>query len=642
MRRIVSAITAAALAFSLVALATPADAAVAGFDSAWRGQSAYRDMTPGQSDTAVQAFFQNTGTTSWVKGSATQVDLAVCLDDKTTCNRSDPNEAAFNNGWLSATRYAAQSQTTIAPGQIGAFIYGITVPAGQAAGTYRFNGALVLSSNGEDIRNEGYFHQVVVTAAAAGTAATLTSLTPTTGSTAGGTSVTITGTGFACTPAFPTVTFGTANATVTSCGSTSVVASSPANPAGATNVTVTNTGAAASNALTFTYQDQVRPTFDSMTATGNRLTLTFSEGVCQTIGSAFTYGSGADILVTVNGVVVTPTGEDLPACSSATAATNTQTSFNFFLPSALVSGDNVSLTINTSGGDKIQDAVGNKVPAQTRTATATGDTTRPTISSAAGQNANVVRLTYSENVVCNNAEPGQFVFTRSSDNATTTATAVACTTANPGSTTVDLTLGAGNVLSGGTAGSITYTQSGTAANRIKDLSGNDATSPQTVTVTPFTADVGAPTLIDTRTTTTAGFGGTLDTGDVFKIVFSEAMETNSTGDILRVTDADGTVGEITCNSNPGAATAASGTSVGFNATCNWNTAGAETVGGTSRPQNTVMTVTILSVSAIGTTGAGTQAGMQIPATITDTSGIADTTGNAPNLSGSADRVIDLE
>ncbi len=251
MRRIISAISVLALAFSLVASATSANAAVPGYDSAYAGESAFLNLAPGQTGTFT-VFFANTGSTSWVRGTASQVDLAACLENKTTCNAQDASEAPFNSGWLSAVRYTTHTQTTVAPGQIGTFTYNVTVPAGTTSGTYRFNGALVLSATGADIHNEGYYQDVTVRAPT-GAAATLTSITPVSGTTAGGTTVTITGTGFVCTATFPTVIFGTTTATVTSCGATSLTVTSPAGAAGATTITVTNTGAAASNGVTFTF-----------------------------------------------------------------------------------------------------------------------------------------------------------------------------------------------------------------------------------------------------------------------------------------------------------------------------------------------------------------------------------------------------
>jgi hypothetical protein len=76
-----------------------------------------------------------------------------------------------------------------------------------------------------------------------------------------------------CTPAFPTVNFGSSTAAVTSCGTTALTATSPAGAVGSVNVTVTNSGAAASNALAYTYVDTTHPVFNSFTVTGSLLTV---------------------------------------------------------------------------------------------------------------------------------------------------------------------------------------------------------------------------------------------------------------------------------------------------------------------------------------------------------------------------------
>src|SRR5256714_4486200 len=102
MRKIVTAVSAAALSLSMLASAVPA-LAVSGYDSAYAGESAFVNISPGQT-LNFQAFFANTGTTTWSKGTGTEVDLAACLEDKPTCNPQDPAEASCNTGWLSANR----------------------------------------------------------------------------------------------------------------------------------------------------------------------------------------------------------------------------------------------------------------------------------------------------------------------------------------------------------------------------------------------------------------------------------------------------------------------------------------------------------------------------------------------------------
>lgn len=137
------------------------DSGAAGFDSAYAGEGSFLTLRPGQSGTFT-VFFWNIGTTSWTKGTATQVDLAACLDDKVTCNAQDAAESAFNFGWPSATRYATATQNSVAPGQIGSFTWNVTVPLGATSRTYRFNGDLVLSTTGQRIHPGGYYQDVTV------------------------------------------------------------------------------------------------------------------------------------------------------------------------------------------------------------------------------------------------------------------------------------------------------------------------------------------------------------------------------------------------------------------------------------------------------------------------------------------------
>src|SRR5207247_10982612 len=91
----------------LVMLAAPVRAAVPGVDSAYAGESAFLTIGPGTSG-QFQVFFTNTGSTTWRKGTTSQVNLTVCLDDKTTCNVDSPL-ASWNDGsWLPNRAYSRQ------------------------------------------------------------------------------------------------------------------------------------------------------------------------------------------------------------------------------------------------------------------------------------------------------------------------------------------------------------------------------------------------------------------------------------------------------------------------------------------------------------------------------------------------------
>jgi len=620
MRKITTAITAAALAFSMVAAAVPA-AAVTGYDSAYAGESAFVNIVGGQTQN-FQVFFANTGTNSWQKGSGTQVDLAACLEDKVTCNAQDASEATWNSGWLSPTRYATTTQTITPPGSLGTFSYNITAPTGVAAGIFRFNGDLVLASTGERIHPEGYY-QEANTGAAAG-AATITTLTPNSGTNAGGTTVTIAGSGIICTPAFPTVTFGTNNAVVTSCGATALTAKSPAGAVGTVTVTVTNTGGAASNGLIYTYQDTTPPTFTTLAVAGTLLTVTFDEPVCrqavwdQTDWTINNISSGTtDIL---------DAGDSIPVCN--TAVDNGVTSAVIDMgATSITPGAFVEVTLNvrtlgtptttTADNESIRDKAGNPANApQAHQATATTpETTKPTLASASGATGTTTLvLTFSEPVRCAGTWNPATSVTMTDFNSSTTDPAVsgyltgsACGT-SPTTATTSFSL----VVAPSFPADRTYTLTVTGvAGDIMDVVGNNMTFPGTVNFTTGAGDFSPPSMVDARITNNQGTTDFNDAGDSFSVTFSEKMNGVTTGDI-NIQDQDGTTGVVTCGSN---------------ATCSWNTA-----------------VTTLSVALTATVGplVGTTPGMAIPFNITALTLVKDVAGNPPNVLGSADRLVDFE
>lgn len=167
MRKLLSAILSATLLASMFAVlgSGKADALVAGYDSLYGGESAFLALTPGATGTFT-VFFQNTGSTTWVRGTSTQVDLFACLDDKVTCDVV-PEEAAFNPGtWVSATRYATQTQASVATGALGTFTYSVLVPTTATTAVYRINGDLGVSSlsgSAARIHPEGYYQEANVT-----------------------------------------------------------------------------------------------------------------------------------------------------------------------------------------------------------------------------------------------------------------------------------------------------------------------------------------------------------------------------------------------------------------------------------------------------------------------------------------------
>ena len=137
---------------------TRAVAAVAGYDSAYAGESAFITTGPGASG-QFQVFFANIGIATWRKGTASQINLAVCLEDKTTCNVQSPL-ASWNDGsWLSNRAYSTHIQTEVAPSQLGTFVYSFKVPLTVSSGIYRFHGDLSLAATGGQIHPQGYYHE---------------------------------------------------------------------------------------------------------------------------------------------------------------------------------------------------------------------------------------------------------------------------------------------------------------------------------------------------------------------------------------------------------------------------------------------------------------------------------------------------
>ncbi|MGB6834128.1 MAG: IPT/TIG domain-containing protein [Candidatus Acidiferrum sp.] len=137
---------------------------------------------------------------------------------------------------------------------------------------------------------------------------TVTGVSPNSGTTAGGTSVTIAGTNFV---SGATVTFGSAAATsVVVVSSTSITATTPARSAGAVTVTVTNPGAL-SGSLTSGFTYAVVPTVSSISpnngpvAGGTAVTITgtnFAAGATVTIG-----GTAATSVVVATATQITAT-----------------------------------------------------------------------------------------------------------------------------------------------------------------------------------------------------------------------------------------------------------------------------------------------------------------------------------------------
>lgn len=158
----------AVLVLAVTLTAVPASAAPVGappgFDGDFGGESAFLSLRRGDTGN-FQVFFVNLGTTSWTRGSATEVALGICVDtpapQRFRCNVLSPY-ADWALNWTSPRIYATTTQVTLAPGGIGTFTYNVKVPADAALGEYYFRGELIHRTTGTPLRPVGYYQLVTV------------------------------------------------------------------------------------------------------------------------------------------------------------------------------------------------------------------------------------------------------------------------------------------------------------------------------------------------------------------------------------------------------------------------------------------------------------------------------------------------
>ena len=144
---------------------------------------------------------------------------------------------------------------------------------------------------------------------------TLTAISPAAGPTAGGTVVTLTGTGFSAAPATGAVRFGGVAAAYTVLSDTQITAMAPAGAAGTVDVTVATIGgtSAASAGDRFTYAEA--PTVASLapatgpSAGGTQVTLTGTHlSAASTVKFGHQYASGVSVLSDTQLTAISPPG----------------------------------------------------------------------------------------------------------------------------------------------------------------------------------------------------------------------------------------------------------------------------------------------------------------------------------------------
>ena len=186
----------------------------------------------------------------------------------------------------------------------------VTTPAGSAGAV----NVVVTTGGGSATLPNGYTY---------GAAPTITSLSPTSGPTAGGTSVTIDGTNLS---GASSVTFGGAAATITTNTATQITVTTPAGSAGAVNVVVTTVGGSATRTAGYAYV--AAPTITSLSPTSG-----------PTVGGAS---------VTIDGTNLSGASSVTFGGTTATIAANTATQITITTPARPAGVVNV--VVATAGG----------------------------------------------------------------------------------------------------------------------------------------------------------------------------------------------------------------------------------------------------------------------------------------------------
>ena len=122
-------------------IAAPANvrSGMAGFHASWYGQSGYSTLCPGETATAVVAYY-NSGTRGWLADTMGQVAYLGTWNpepgqDRASMLGGDGGAGSPNTGWPRFNRVAAQPAEWVGPNQVAWFQFTIVAPS--APGTYR-------------------------------------------------------------------------------------------------------------------------------------------------------------------------------------------------------------------------------------------------------------------------------------------------------------------------------------------------------------------------------------------------------------------------------------------------------------------------------------------------------------------------
>jgi tyrosinase len=117
-----------------------------GLAAAGAGPNAAITVSPG-AIAQLSANYTNVGTASWVRATATQVNLVPAPV------HSPSSLSTWASNWISPSAYATTVQAVVAPGQLAMFIFAIRPPANTPLGQYTLEGELVLASTGVPLQS---------------------------------------------------------------------------------------------------------------------------------------------------------------------------------------------------------------------------------------------------------------------------------------------------------------------------------------------------------------------------------------------------------------------------------------------------------------------------------------------------------
>jgi hypothetical protein len=112
---------------------------IPGFHAAWYGQSGYQSLCPGQTASAVVAYY-NSGSFGWVSGRLGEMAYLGTWDpvpgqDRPSTLGGDGQFGSPSTGWPRYNRVAAQPASYVGPGQVAWFQFTLRAPS--TPGTYR-------------------------------------------------------------------------------------------------------------------------------------------------------------------------------------------------------------------------------------------------------------------------------------------------------------------------------------------------------------------------------------------------------------------------------------------------------------------------------------------------------------------------